>query len=94
MVQKGENPSTPTFPSLVNVGCHWLIPVKKISFLFPETATEIRDLLLRPPEDNPYDILEQKLIERIAASEQHQLQQLFPAEELGDQKHMQLLHRM
>ena len=59
-----------------------------------EIAKEIRDLLLQPPEDNPYDVLKQKLIKRIAASEQCRLQQLFTAEELGDQKPKWLLRQM
>ena len=60
----------------------------------PEIATEIRDLLLKPPEDHPYDVLKQKLIERTAASEQSRLQQFFTAEHLGDWKPTQLLRPM
>ena len=41
-----------------------------VGSLSPETATEIRDLLLQPSEDNLYNVLKQKLIEHIAASEQ------------------------
>ena len=33
-----------------------------VSSLGPEFATEVRDLLLRPPEDTPYDILKAELI--------------------------------
>ena len=62
--------------------------------LSPEIETEIRDLLLWPPENNLYDVLKQKLIECIAASEQRRLQQLFTADELGDQKPTRLLRRM
>ena len=65
-----------------------------VGSLSPEIAMEIRDLLLRPPEDSPYDVLKRKLIEHTAASEQRQLQELFTAEELGDRKPMQLLRRM
>ena len=54
--------------------------------LSPEIVMEIRGLLLRPPEDNPYNVLKQKLIERIADSEQSRLQQLFMVQELGNQK--------
>ena len=53
-----------------------------VASLSPEFATEIRDLILAPPEVNPYDVLKEQLIKRTAASEQRRLQQLFSAEEL------------
>ena len=53
-----------------------------VSSLSPEIATEVRNLLLRPPADNPYD----QFIKRIAASKQRKLQQLISGEELGDRK--------
>ena len=61
---------------------------------FSEFATEVRDLLLRPPEDTPYDTLKTELVKRTAASEQRKLQQLISWEELGDRKPTQLLRRM
>ena len=57
-----------------------------VSSLSPEFAAEVRDLLLRPPADNPYSVLKEQLIKRTALSEQHKLQQLFTGEELGDRK--------
>ena len=65
-----------------------------VASLAPEFATEVRDLVLQPPEATPYDRLKEQLIRRTATSEQCRLQQLFNAEELGDRKPIQLLRRM
>ena len=65
-----------------------------VSSLSPEYAAEVRDLLLRPPTDNPYTTLKEQLTKRTALSEQRRLQQLLTGEELGDRKPTQLLHRM
>ena len=65
-----------------------------IASLTPEFATEVRDLILSPPADTPFDILKDQLVKRTAASEQRRLQQLFVTEELGDRQPTQLLRRM
>lgn len=65
-----------------------------VSSLTPEFAAEVRDLLLRPPADNPYTALKEQLTKCTALSEQRRLQQLFTGEELGDRKPTQLLRRM
>ena len=51
-----------------------------VSLLAPEIATEVRDLILQPLEDTPYDKQKEQLIKRTATSEQKHLQQLFNAE--------------
>ena len=40
-----------------------------VSSLQPEIAQEIRDILLHPPVDRPYDTLKSELIKRTSASE-------------------------
>ena len=57
-----------------------------VANLTPDIAIEIRDLILRPPEENPYNVLKAQLIKRTAASEQRRLQKLLSTEELGDRK--------
>ena len=41
-----------------------------VALLSPEFAVEICDLILAPPDEDPYDELHKKLIKRTAASEQ------------------------
>ena len=65
-----------------------------ISALQPEIAQEVRDLLLNPPEEEPYNTLKFELIRRTSASQQRRLQLLLIEEELGDRKPSQLLRRM
>ena len=65
-----------------------------VALLSPKIVTKVRDLILAPPKENPYDTLKAQLIKRTAASEQQCLQQLFNAEELGDHKPTQLLRGM
>ena len=65
-----------------------------VANLTPDIAIEIRDLILRPPEENPYNALKAQLIKRTADSEQRHLQQLLSTEELGDRKPTQLLRRL
>ena len=65
-----------------------------VASLSPEFTAEVRDLLLRPPNENPYDVLKEQLIKRTTASDQQRLQQLLSTEELGDRKPTQLLRRM
>lgn len=65
-----------------------------VSSLQPEVAQEVRDILLNPPTQTPYDTIKAELIRRTSASEQKRLRQLLISEELGDRKPTQLLRRM
>ena len=62
-----------------------------VANLTPDITIEIHDLILRPPEGNPYNVLKAQLIKKTAAFEQKRLQQLLSTEELGDRKPTQLL---
>ncbi len=62
-----------------------------ISSLSPEFTTEVRDLLLKPPAEDPYTTLKTELVKRTATSEQCKL---IGGEELSDRKPTQLLRRM
>ena len=65
-----------------------------ISSLQPEIVQEIRDLLISPSTETPYNALKATLIHHTSASEQKRLHQLLIAKELGDHQPSQLLHRM
>ncbi|CAN7995264.1 unnamed protein product [Ixodes hexagonus] len=65
-----------------------------IGLLSPEVATEVRDLILTPSNQNPYGILKAVLVRRTSISEQRRLQQLLTTEELGDRTPSQMLRRL
>ena len=66
-----------------------------VASLSPEVATEVRDLIISPPSDDPYDNLRQALIERTSQSERCRLQHLLSnQQELGDLKPTRLLRRL
>lgn len=65
-----------------------------VSALSPSEAAEVRDIIMTPPTDVPYDRLKHELVKRTTASEQRRLRQLLTEEELGDRKPSQLLRRM
>ena len=65
-----------------------------VSCLAPEYATKVRDLLLEPPAEQPYETLKAQMTKRTSASEQHQIQELLSAEELGDRTPSQMLRRI
>lgn len=65
-----------------------------VANLSSDAATEVRDLIMSPPQQNPYTALKTALLDRTSESHQRRLQQLLTAEELGDRKPSQLLRRM
>ena len=65
-----------------------------VSTLAPDTATEVQDLILTPPADNPYTALKEELIKLMVDSNQQKLQRLLNEMDLGDRKPTQLLRCM
>ena len=65
-----------------------------MSSLSPEFATEVRDLLLCPPAETPYEQLKAELTRRTSASEQRRIKELLSNEELGDRTPSQVLRRI
>ena len=65
-----------------------------VGSLSPDTAMEIREVLLRPPEEHKYDALKAALLRRHELSDQRRLQELLSQEDLGDKKPTQVLRRM
>ena len=65
-----------------------------ITSLTPEYASEVRDIILHPPETRPYDRLREQLVQCTGTSTRRRLQQLLTSEELGDRKPSQLLRKM
>ena len=65
-----------------------------IANLSQQIATEVRDLLMNTPTENPYDALKETFIKMTLLSKQRCLQELPNVEELKDQKPTKLLHKM
>nr|KAH7985353.1 hypothetical protein HPB52_025698 [Rhipicephalus sanguineus] len=65
-----------------------------VGALPPHPGAVVRDALLAPPADHPYDHPADTLIRSTTDSEQHRLQQLITLEENGDCKPTDLLRRV
>ena len=77
-----------------NVTNQWTRFDYVVADLSNEYATEIRDIILNPPQEDTYSTLKDLLFKRTTALESKRLQLLFTAEELGDRRPTQLLRRM
>ena len=65
-----------------------------VGSLAPETAREIRDVIVTIPATNPFDTLKECLISLTSLTESQRMQELLSLEPLGDQKPSQLLRCM
>lgn len=59
-----------------------------------QDVDEVYDILLRPPEENKYTAIKQRLLQVYEDSEQKNVQRVIAGMELGDLKPSQLLRRM
>lgn len=65
-----------------------------VASLSPDTAGEIREVLLNPPETEKYAAIKAALLKRNELSDQKRLQELLSKEDLGDRRPTQILRRM
>ncbi|CAG9771285.1 unnamed protein product [Ceutorhynchus assimilis] len=65
-----------------------------VSSISSELATEVRDILLNPLEQNAYDTLKKVIIKRTTLSDQSRIQKLLHIEELGEEKPSPLLRKI
>lgn len=65
-----------------------------IGSLSPETAAEVRDLLIAPPDADKYKTLKEEIIKRTTNSEATRLKQLLTSVEMEGRKPTQLLRHM
>lgn len=59
-----------------------------------EAISELRDVLMAPVSQSPYDDLKEALLKRLVVSEQSRIQQLLGSEELGDRRPTQFLRHL
>ena len=65
-----------------------------VAALTPETAAEVRDLLIAPPDADRYKSLKDEIVKRTTKSEQARIKQLLTSAELDGRKPTQLLRHM
>ncbi|KAL1446423.1 hypothetical protein WDU94_000016 [Cyamophila willieti] len=65
-----------------------------IAALPPRYATEVKDIILKPPTENPYTHLKEQLVQRLSASQEDKNRQLLEREEIGDRKPSQFLRHL
>ena len=65
-----------------------------VGSLAPETAREVRDVMVTIPATNPFDTLKEHPMSCTSLKESQRMQKLHSLEQLGDQKSFQLLRHM
>ncbi|XP_026464637.1 uncharacterized protein LOC113367225 [Ctenocephalides felis] len=62
-----------------------------VSKLDPRYASEVCDIILKPPKDSPYSVLKKELLKRYGISDETKLRQLLEGQEMGDRTQSQFL---
>ena len=57
-----------------------------VSQLNQEQAAEVKDIIISPPEHEPYNRLKAELVRRLSTSCEQRVRQLLSHEEMGDRK--------
>ncbi|GBM19170.1 Retrovirus-related Pol polyprotein from transposon opus, partial [Araneus ventricosus] len=65
-----------------------------VSHLPPDSASLIRDVLMKPDATDPYSQIKKELMNRSGESSQHEIRKLLSGEELGKRKPSELLRNM
>jgi hypothetical protein len=65
-----------------------------VSQLNPQQAAEIEDIIIAPPEHEPYDRLKSELVRQLSTSREQRVRQLLSHEEMGDRKPSQFLRHL
>ncbi|XP_067207883.1 uncharacterized protein [Linepithema humile] len=60
----------------------------------PRYTTEVRDIILNPPEERAYETLKAELTKRLSSSQEHKTRRLLEHEEIGDRKPSQILRHL
>jgi len=65
-----------------------------VSQLNQQQAAEVEDIIISPPQDEPYDRLKAELVRRLSTSREQRVRQLLSHEEMGDRKPSQFLRHL
>ncbi|XP_011707926.1 PREDICTED: uncharacterized protein LOC105462772 [Wasmannia auropunctata] len=60
----------------------------------PRYSTEVRDIIMNPPNERAYETLKTELIKRLSLSQEHKTRRLLEHEEIGDRKPSQFLRHL
>jgi hypothetical protein len=77
-----------------NITCEDIKFLHVASSLPLEFVQQYNDIIVNPPEENPYSTLKKTLIERNTLSEEARIHQLMRCEELGDRQPSEMLRSM